>query len=82
MHPNDIGLSVPPSQFNEEKALGIDKKLIDSTCVCSGQNINEKDFVRVGSSFYQVRCIGPDPFKSNSNMIRFTTSPEVGSQSN
>jgi len=75
-YPNDIGLSIPSSQLREEKAVGtitLDRKLIDSTSICTGQNICEKDFIRVRSSFFQVRGIGPDPFKGNSNMIRFTT---------
>ena len=59
----EIGLAISPSFLREEKAVGtitLDKTLLDTATIKKQENVIEKDFIKVRSTFYEFMAVGPN----------------------
>lgn len=72
--PEDLQIAVAPETYEETKGHGvisICKQNDDWTYIVKNQNINDGDFIRVRSNYYEVLGIVEDAFQPNFDCVRF-----------
>ena len=70
----EIGLAPHPREFNDERGIGkicMKKADLDSTFLTTELELNDYDFIRVGSHYYQI--LGFCRHNNKLNSVRFTT---------